>query len=525
VAAVDDGSGDARARARIVARARRPLSPDVHRALVAQNARLAPSPARDAHLAALGSADGAAAIVTGQQVGLFLGPLYTLYKAATAIALARSLAAETGIPVVPVFWLQTEDHDLAEIATCDVAAGAVCETVAVPVDAESRVSIAELCLPDAVDAALARLTELVGCGPNARAHVERLGRHYRAGATWADAFAGVLGELFAPEGLVVIDPRDPREPALAAAASPVHARAIEDSERIATALLARCRELEQASGQPPQVHVRPDAPLSFFHPDGAAGPRVRLAATGAGTFREVGGDRVFDRPALLAALAADPRVFSTSALLRPVVQDTLLPTAAYVGGPAEVAYFAQLPPLYAAFERELPLVVERAHVRIVDDRARRVLERLGITAGELEGIGEVELLGRLRRREMPDAGDARTRLLAPFASAHDALSAQLATGHTTEASRAIARALTQTRTSVERSISRFASRLERITAYEDHELVDAVRRARAWLAPDGELQERRLGLPCFAARLGDRHVVERVLATITPFDCAMQELS
>src|SRR5688572_20609748 len=97
--------------ARDAARVRRPLAPEVHHAVAALSARLAPSPARDRHLEALER--GAAVVVTGQQVGLFLGPLYTLYKAASAVALARAIAERSGVPVVPMFWLQTEDHDVA----------------------------------------------------------------------------------------------------------------------------------------------------------------------------------------------------------------------------------------------------------------------------------------------------------------------------------------------------------------------------------------------------------------------------
>jgi bacillithiol synthase len=505
---------DPQTRARVVARARQALAPEVYRALVAQNARLPASPARDAHLAALAS--GAAAVVTGQQVGLFLGPLYTLYKAASAVVVARALAAETGVPVVPIFWLQTEDHDVVEIATCEVAAGAGCEVVGVPVDAGNRVSVAHLRLPDAIDGCVATLAGLLGAGPNASAHLDRLRRHYVTGATWSEAFAGLLGELFAPEGLVVIDPRDPT---LASAAAPVHARAVEDAGRLCDGLLARCDELARA-GRAAPVHVRAGSPLSFFHPDGARGPRVRLEPRG-DAFVEVGGDRVFDRAALLDALAADPLCFSTSALLRPIVQDALLPTAAYIGGPAEVAYFEQMPPLYRAFDRSPPIVVERGHFRIVDERARRLLARLGLTsAAALEGAGEAELLSRARR---PASDDIAARLLRPFAEAHDELAAQL--DRRLGGSPAAARALAKTRGSVERSVHRFAAKLERITAYEDAELVDAVRRARAWLAPDGELQERRLGLPCFAARLGDRYLVERVLAQAAPFDPSVQELS
>src|SRR5579859_4470829 len=147
---------------RAVARARRPVAPEVHRVLVAQNARLAPSPARDAHLAALQR--GAAAIVTGQQVGLFLGPLYTLYKAASAVVLARALAARAGTPVVPVFWLQTEDHDLPEIASVAVPCRDGVTTLAVPVDAANRIAIAHCTLPPEIAGCLDALSAALGDG-------------------------------------------------------------------------------------------------------------------------------------------------------------------------------------------------------------------------------------------------------------------------------------------------------------------------------------------------------------------------
>ena len=500
---------DAAVRARAVARTSRPLAPEVLRVLVAQNAGLAPSPAREAHLAALGR--GAAAVVTGQQVGLFLGPLYTIYKAASAVVLARVLSAEAGTPVVPVFWLQTEDHDLPEIATCGVPGPVRCEMIAAPIEADNRVSIAHRTLPAEIAGCLERLGDALGEGPLAQAHLARLARHYRAGAPWAAAFAGVLAELFAPEGLVVIDPR---EPTLAALAAPIHARALDDAEPIAAAMIARAGELARA-GRPIPIHVRPGAPLSFFHPDGALGPRVRLEPAGDG-FAEVGGGARHTRGELRAALRDDPRRFSTSALLRPIVQDTLLPTVAYVGGPSEVAYFAQLAPLYRAFGLAMPFAVPRARFRIVDARTGKRLARLGLTARDVE-CSEQDVLSRLRP---PDEGpEVAHRLLDPFVAAHGALAAKLG-GHPE-----LARALARTRGSVERAVAKLARKVERTQLYADAERVDAVRRLRAVLAPDGAPQERVLGLAGLAARLGDREVIERVLAAIDPFDATLQELT
>jgi len=514
--------GEPRMRARAVARVTRPLAPEVYRALVAQNAALPASAARDAHIEALGR--GAAAVVTGQQVGLFLGPLYTIYKAASAIVVARTLAAESGAPVVPVFWLQTEDHDLVEIASCSVPATGPCETIAAPIDRENRISIAHHALPPEVGACIERLEAALGEGSLAQAHIARLRRHYRAGASWSGAFAGVLAELFAPEGLVMIDPRDP---ALAAVTAPVHARALMDADRIAAAMVARCGELERAGATVP-VHVRPGAPLSFFHPEGALGPRVRLEpAPGEAAFAEVGSGSVHERAALLAALRDDPRRFSTSALLRPIVQDALLPTVAYVGGPAEVAYFAQLGPLYRAFERTPPLVVPRAKFRVTDHRTRKLLDRLGLAPGDA-AQSEETLLARLRAPGVdeagsggvPDSTDVARRLLEPFVASHGELAAELA-----DAGPQIARALARTRGTVERAVGKLAGKVERARLYADAERVDAVRRVRALLAPGGAPQERTLCLAALAARVGDRELIERVLAAIDPFDGALKELA
>jgi bacillithiol biosynthesis cysteine-adding enzyme BshC len=468
---------------------------EVHRAIAAQQAALAPSRTRDVNLEHL--ARGATCVVTGQQVGLFLGPLYTIYKAASAIVLARALANETGEPVVPVFWLQTEDHDLAEIATVGVRSPDGCATLAVPIEPEP-ISIAHRVLPPEIAACVGELAVLVGEND----HVARIRRHYQAGVPWAAAFAGVLSELFAPEGLVIVDPRTR---ALAAAAAPIHARALDDAERIASGMLARCAELGDAP-----VHVRPGAPLAFFHPDGAHGRRVRLERAGE-DFAEVGTGRVHARAALHAALARDPMTFSTSALLRPLVQDTLLRTAAYVGGPAEVRYYAQLAPLYAAFDRPPPQIVPRGRFLLVDDRARRLLERLGLHAGDL-GRDEVDLL-----RGQPSI-DVRAHLLAPFLAAHAEVATQVADPQ-------LARPLARTRASVERAIEKLAAKVERAACYRDAERVTAVRKLKGWLAPGGAPQERVLGLSGFAAHHGDRPIIERVLATCVPRDSALREVS
>lgn len=504
---------DAGARVGAVRRVARPLAPAVADAIETQNARLAASPARDAHLAALRR--GAAAVVTGQQVGLFLGPLYTIYKAASAVRVARALAGESGQPVAPIFWLQTEDHDLPEVAECHVPrAGGEPLRLRLDEPAEdARVSMAHRRLPEAIDLCLEALRVELGGRPHAAQHVERLARHYRPGQTWPAAFAGVLAELFAGAGLVVVDPRDA---ALAAAVAPVHAQALDTAGPLAAVLAARSEALAAAGFTAP-VHVRAGSPLFFYHPNGPSGPRYRLAAA-PDAYAEVGGDGMHEPAALRAALAKQPLCFSSSALLRPIVQDFLLPTAAYVAGPGEVAYFAQLAPLYAAYGLTMPVIVPRASFRLVDPGAQRALARHGLSAADVERP-EDEILAQVRVEAPLDATGLARALLAPFERALDELGTSLA-----EAGPGVLTAAEKTRATVTGAVGRLAAKYEHAWLHRDEELVAQVRRLIQFMRPNGAPQERCYGLAYFAACCGDAQLIARLIAAARPFEPEVQDI-
>jgi bacillithiol biosynthesis cysteine-adding enzyme BshC len=510
----DTHFANAQDRKSAVLRAARPLVPAVADALDRQNACLAPSPARDENLAALRR--GAAAVVTGQQVGLFLGPLYTLYKAASSIRVARALAAESEQPVVPIFWLQTEDHDLPEIAECHApCALGTPLTLQIAVSPADRVSIAHLTLPIAVTSCLQQLRAELANLPHAHAHLARLERHYAPGASWGGAFAGLLAELFAEDGLVVVDPRDP---AFATAAASIHRHALMAAPQISQSLTERARAIERA-GHTPSVHIRPDAPLSFFHPQGPDGPRCRLVPTANG-FVEVGGTATHTLDALLATLDKEPLRFSTSALLRPIVQDALLPTAAYVAGPGEVAYFAQMAPLYAAYAMSMPIIVPRARLRLLEEKTTRTLQRWGIDADSAQ-LSEDKLLAMVAEGcgEAPNRAELSRSLLTPFTEALAEVRARLDRAGLDASS-----AFDKTRATTETAVTKLAERIERAALHRDQDLVNEVRRLKMALYPHDMPQERYYGLSYFAARYGQRPFVERVLATIEPFDPSRRDL-
>lgn len=517
-----DDFRDPAARSRVVQRAAgrpRPVSADLLDELRAQDRELPPSSARAGNLDALGRA-GTVAVITGQQVGLFLGPLYTFYKAASAIALARTIEQESGVRCVPIFWLQTEDHDFEEIRSCRTAAPqGEPITLSLRADEPDRTSIAHRLLGDEVSDLLATLDEALGDLRHAGEILPRLRAHYQPGRPIAAAFAGVLAELFAEEGLIVFNPR---RPAVARLAAPVIEQALVHNAEITHCLLER-GGLLRAAGHAEQIPVRSGATLFFFHrgsPEPGAGPRYRLEDTGAG-FRNPDpmarpDERLLSMESLRALLRAEPLRFSTSALLRPLLQDTLFPTVAYVGGPGEISYFAQLPPLYSLFQIAEPLVVPRGRFRVVDDRARSLLRRIGLAAPAIEAPCEEVLRRALAanpeaasRRELADPAAVKEQLLADLTRRLDEIAA-LDPGLRVAAER--------TRASITRNVERFAARYGRLRIEREAVLAGRVERAQALLFPCGMPQERCLALPSFACEHGLAALKRAVFDRLRPED-------
>lgn len=319
---------------------------------------------------------GTLAVVTGQQVGLFSGPAYTIYKALTAAKLARSLTA-SGLPAVPVFWLASEDHDFAEVNHCwifDSAHQPLRITVPEDQGPPDR-PVGEIQVRGNPIESLRQ--SLVGL-PFADETAALVEHSYPPGQTFASGFRDILQRLLPACGLLYLDPLDPAARRLAA---PMLCQALSMAADLARLLLERNAELI-AAGYHAQVYVDEQTSLLFLLDNGR-----RLSLPGRLAVQEL-----LDRAEQL----------SPNALLRPVVQDYMLPTVAWVGGPAELAYLAQAQVLYRALLGRTPVAVHRASFTLLDQRAGRLLQRYGLGLPDVFR-GEHHMGDRISRKLTPPA--------------------------------------------------------------------------------------------------------------------------
>jgi bacillithiol synthase len=338
---------------------------------------------------------GAAAIVTGQQVGLFGGPMFAIYKALTAIKLAGEATA-AGIDAVPVFWLATYDHDLAEVnhvwipGPDGLLRTLTTSSHGVPGAPVSNVRLGEEILPVVEEA-----VSLLGDSEAS----QFLRESYRPGETLGTAFARFYARLFAQWGVVLLDASDPE---LHRVAVPMYRASIEGVEDLDAALLARGDALERA-GYYQQVKVTPSSVLLFATRDGARTAIHRREGSNKGAEFVIGGEpgaEMISSAELLDRIASAPENFSPNVLLRPVVQDYLLPTLAYTGGAAEAAYFAQVGAVYEKILGRVTPIVPRFSATVVEPKVQRWLGQYGITVRDAFDGPEV-LRQTLASRSLP----------------------------------------------------------------------------------------------------------------------------
>jgi bacillithiol biosynthesis cysteine-adding enzyme BshC len=459
-------------------------------------------------------AGGGHFVTTGQQPGLFLGPLYTLYKAASAIKLAADLERSSGLPTLAVFWVAADDHDWREVAGCRVLAAdesLVDLRVETPEGRSGR-SVGETALPESIRDNLESLTQLFDRNKDHDADVgsdqlAALRASYRPGETFSGAFISAMAGLFTAHELALVDSSDPE---LRAVASGLYRDVAARAPEVADAM-ANGRTMVEQTGYAVQL-TPPESGLQLFF-DTAAG-RAHVLATGA-EFGTAGGER-WTAESLDSNLESQASSFTPAAALRPVLESWLLPVAASVLGPGELAYWAQLRPLFETLRVEMPLVAARDSWRLVEPRVARLLGKLGVDS-ELVERGEDEL-----RRQVLEAGRPR-RVAQALAELHTGITDRLQqlAGAADEELPGLRSATGKAVSAVEGALEDLGRAVDRQVAERQATALGQARRLTANLAPGGIVQERAVGAASYLGRYGSR-LVDRLVATESRYIAGLQ---
>jgi bacillithiol synthase len=318
-------------------------------------------------------------VITGQQAGFFTGPLYTIYKALTAIKLAAQLR-ERGVNAVPMFWVAAEDHDFEEVNHTRLVnrEGQLITITYTACSPKEGKPVGQVTLCEEVGGNIDQLIAALPESEFTPRLIADLRESYQAGASFADAFGKMMLKMMGHFGVVLINPLDD---GLKQVAGEIYTRAISRVPEFATQLVSESAALE-AAGYHAQVFTSPEAVPLFMLDDGR---RKAIVRRDDGRFYLKGGDKSFNADELLDTVRRCPSCFSPNVTLRPIVQDFLLPTVAYIGGPAEIAYFAQLRPNYRLLDRIEPVVLPRASFTLIEKRHAKTMSKYGI---EFTGLFE-----------------------------------------------------------------------------------------------------------------------------------------
>jgi bacillithiol biosynthesis cysteine-adding enzyme BshC len=435
---------------------------------------------------------GAGTVLTGQQVGLLGGPLYTPFKAATAIARARQGTACSS-PHVAIFWLATEDHDFAEINHVVFPSRKELKKLVYAKSPGNPVRVGGVLLDETIEPVLEQAWELLGSSDA----MEALAAAYKPGRTFGEAFGEFYRRAFAAQGLLVLDASGSEVHRLGA---PVLRAALERADEFHAALQERNGALERA-GYHVQVAVTPQSSLLFLI-DERTGARMALKRTAAHAGEPQGlwqaGREKYTTADLVGILAAEPERISPGALLRPVFQDFLLGTSLIVGGPAEIAYFAQSAMLYERILGRTTAAEPRLSATLIEPAIGELLRKheLGlerIFKESADGLAQL-LAARAMpvegKRKLAAAGTALDAELSPLIEYMKAMDAGLGVSAETSA----------------RKMRYQMNRLRRLAANFEMQREGSLRRhaeaiERA-LNPGGVLQERVHGAAYYFARFG-----------------------
>jgi bacillithiol synthase len=430
-------------------------------------------------------------VTTGQQPGLFGGPLYIVHKALTAVALAQRLEGLLEVPVLALFWVASDDHDWEEANHVHVLdPGNVLHRIALEGEPQPPRSMGRQTLEEAAEKALNELTETLPPSEFTPPLLDRIRAAYGADATVAGAFTETVAALFDGLPLGLVDGQDPTVRRLGAS---VLRRDLETTPEQEAALRERTERVESA-GYSAQVTVLPGASNVFYEAEGHG--RDRLVRDADGWRLRASGERWTDAE-LWSLWDRDRGGFSANVVLRPVVESAIFPTLAYVAGPGEIRYLAQTGGLFDLHEIGMPLVYPRLGVTLVEAKVAKVMDRFGLDLSDFRRPAH-ELIAAVVRDDVPEeVGAALTRLREALQSGYQDLF---------EAARAVDPTLkgpiVGARNDAFRGLSETEKKIRQHVKLKQETELEQVEKAAVNLAPMGKPQERVLNVHQYLARYG-----------------------
>ncbi|MGE0451411.1 MAG: bacillithiol biosynthesis cysteine-adding enzyme BshC [Vicinamibacterales bacterium] len=454
--------------------------------LAQQERRGAPRAAVDA--ARLLTDTRTVAVVTGQQAGLFGGPLFTLLKALTALKLAARVSRDHQVPAVAVFWIDAEDHDWDEVRSCTVLDSAlVPHDVSLPArTGGGQLPVASVALDATIEAALDQIAALLPPTEFTPAILADLRAAYVEGRGMADAFGRWLETVLGPRGLIVYDASDPASKPIASDIFVSELSRPGETARLAAAAGAHL----VSCGYHSQVQVHDDALALFRIENGRRAIRVQDG-------RLIVGDESLPHAALVQEASERPASFSPNVLLRPIVQDTLFPTICYVAGPNELAYLGQLRPVYERFGVPMPLMYPRASATLLDSAAMRFLTKYGLPIEALQPQDESALNQLLQQQIPPSVDEAYVRAAQAVDAGMQGLIEAIPALDAT-----LAGAAQSTLTRMQHDLHTLHNKMINAAKRRDETLRRQFLRTRALAFPGGHAQERAIGFVSFLNQYG-----------------------
>lgn len=436
------------------------------------------------------------AVVTGQQAGVIGGPLYSFYKIMTAIQRCRSLKEQfPDYQFVPVFWLEIYDNDFEEISAVKILDrdDQIQVLKAEEAPADKGRSVAARKIDDKVSLWSTQMDGFFYDSDFKATVLNRFTGFYDAGQHYGDAFARLMLSFFGEHGLVVMDPTAPEFCPLL---NPLYAKIVSDGGQSLTVLEKRSSDL-LAAGYPAQIGFRDDQTLLFASDENDVRMRIDRDKSGKYRLNHPEGKKVLSAAELQQSCLENPYRLSPNVALRPIVQDTLLPTIAYIGGPSEINYFAQISALYDYLDIPMPIVQPRHRVTIIEKKIRRLLDKSGAELNEVLSFAP-DIIERTVRRNSGQrlaelTGIAKKQIDEALASLRDNL-AEIDSG--------LISGYEKTRGNIENSFEKLSSRIDQVLQERNKIQVQQIERICLNLIPDNSFQERTFSMIQFCVKYG-----------------------